>query len=113
MTGEQNIAGLLDTAMEKLNGMVQVNTVVGAPIFAGDTTIIPISKVSLGFVAGGGEYGQKTQPTADPAFGGGSVLPARPGHPGGVFGHDGPGGRDGGHRRLWTAGVRVHHPGIL
>ena len=72
MTGEQNIAGLLDTAMEKLNGMVQVNTVVGAPIFAGDTTIIPISKVSLGFVAGGGEYGQKTQPTADPAFGGGS-----------------------------------------
>ena len=52
MTGEQNIAGLLDTAMEKLNGMVQVNTVVGAPIFAGDTTIIPISKVSLGFVAG-------------------------------------------------------------
>ena len=65
MTGEQNIAGLLDTAMEKLNGMVQVNTVVGAPIFAGDTTIIPISKVSLGFVAGGGEYGQKhsQQPT--------------------------------------------------
>ncbi len=74
MTGEQNIAGLLDTAMEKLNGMVQVNTVVGAPIFAGDTTIIPISKVSLGFVAGGGEYGQKTQPTADPAFGGGSAC---------------------------------------
>ncbi len=74
MTGEQNIAGLLDTAMEKLNGMVQVNTVVGAPIFAGDTTIIPISKVSLGFVAGGGEYGQKTQPTADPAFGGGLAV---------------------------------------
>lgn len=73
MTSEQNIAGLLGTAMEKLGSMVQVNTVVGQPIFAGDTTIIPISKVSLGFVAGGGEYGRdKTMPTADPAFGGGS-----------------------------------------
>ena len=54
MSGEQNIAGLLGTAMEKLGDMVQVNTVIGQPIFAGDTTIIPISKVSLGFVAGGG-----------------------------------------------------------
>ena len=53
MSGEQNIAGLLGTAMEKLGDMVQVNTVIGQPIFAGDTTIIPISKVSLGFVAGG------------------------------------------------------------
>jgi len=73
MTSEQNIAGLLGTAMEKLGNMVQVNTVVGQPIFAGDTTIIPISKVSLGFVAGGGEYGKdKNLPAADPAFGGGS-----------------------------------------
>ena len=73
MSGEQNIAGLLGTAMEKLGDMVQVNTVIGQPIFAGDTTIIPISKVSLGFVAGGGEYGNKdkTLPT-EPAFGGGS-----------------------------------------
>lgn len=72
MSGEQNIAGLLGTAMEKLGNMVQVNTVIGQPIFAGDTTIIPISKVSLGFVAGGGEYGNKdkTLPT-EPAFGGG------------------------------------------
>lgn len=73
MSGEQNIAGLLGTAMEKLGGMVQVNTVVGQPIFAGETTIIPISKVSLGFVAGGGEYGNKDKTLpAEPAFGGGS-----------------------------------------
>jgi sporulation protein YtfJ len=70
MSGEKNIEGLLGTAMEKLGGIVNVNTVVGDPIQAGDTTIIPISKVSLGFVAGGGEYGGKEQ--AEPAFGGGS-----------------------------------------
>jgi sporulation protein YtfJ len=70
MSGEKNIEGLLGTAMEKLGGIVNVNTVVGDPIQAGDTTIIPISKVSLGFVAGGGEYGGKEQ--SEPAFGGGS-----------------------------------------
>lgn len=70
MTGEKNIESLLGTAMDKLGGLVNVNTVVGQPITAGELTIIPISKVSLGFVAGGGEYAAKDQ--AEPAFGGGS-----------------------------------------
>lgn len=70
MSGEKNIEGLLGVAMDKLGAMVNVNTVVGQPIAAGDVTIIPISKVSLGFVAGGGEYAAKDK--ADPAFGGGS-----------------------------------------
>lgn len=70
MSGEKNIEGLLGTAMDKLGSMVNVNTVVGQPITAGDLTIIPISRVSLGFVAGGGEYAGKEQ--GEPAFGGGS-----------------------------------------
>lgn len=70
MSGEKNIEGLLGTAMDKLGNMVNVNTVVGQPIQAGDLTIIPISKVSLGFVAGGGEYAAKGQ--NEPSFGGGS-----------------------------------------
>lgn len=69
MAGEAGIEALMGTAMDKLGAMVSVNTVVGQPIAAGDTTIIPISRVSLGFVAGGGEYAAKA---ADPAFGGGS-----------------------------------------
>lgn len=70
MSGEKNIEGLLGTAMEKLGGMINVNTVVGQPIAAGDLTIIPISRVSLGFGAGGGEYAAKDK--TEPAFGGGS-----------------------------------------
>lgn len=70
MSGEKSIESLLATAMEKLGGMVQVNTVVGEPIAAGAVTIIPISRVSLGFVAGGGEYGAAK--ANDPSFGGGS-----------------------------------------
>ena len=70
MSGEKNIENLLGTAMEKLGGMVQVNTVVGEPIAAGAVTIVPISRVSLGFVAGGGEYG--AEKALEPSFGGGS-----------------------------------------
>jgi sporulation protein YtfJ len=42
--------------MESIRNMVDVNTIVGDTVVMGDTVIIPISKVSFGFVAGGGEY---------------------------------------------------------
>lgn len=48
---------MMHTTMEQIRSMVDVNTVVGTPVAgAGATTIIPISKVSFGFIAGGGEY---------------------------------------------------------
>ncbi|MDR0397016.1 MAG: GerW family sporulation protein [Oscillospiraceae bacterium] len=51
------IQSLMSTTMENIKDMVDVNTVVGDPVTAGDgTTIIPISRVSFGFVSGGGEY---------------------------------------------------------
>lgn len=51
------IEGIMTTTMDSIRDMVDVNTVIGEPIVAGDgSTIIPISKVSFGFVAGGGEY---------------------------------------------------------
>ena len=56
------------SAMENLKEMIDVNTVVGKPVDAMDgTTIIPVSKVSFGFVAGGGEYaGAAAQREAHP-----------------------------------------------
>ena len=51
------IHGLMDTAMESIRDMVDVNTVLGDAIVAQDgSTVVPVSKVSFGFVAGGGEY---------------------------------------------------------
>ena len=51
------IDNMMQTTMENIRGMVDVNTVVGSPVAgAQGTTIIPISKVSFGFIAGGGEY---------------------------------------------------------
>jgi sporulation protein YtfJ len=47
----------MTTAMESIKDMVDVNTIVGDAVQAPDgTVIIPISKVSFGFAAGGGEY---------------------------------------------------------
>lgn len=68
------IESLMRTSMENIREMVDVNTVVGDPVKTQDgSTIIPISKVSFGFVAGGGEYAgglQSPQPGELPFAGG-------------------------------------------
>ncbi len=54
---EHPIQGLMKTAMESIREMVDVNTIVGDPVEAQDGTVImPISRVSFGFAAGGAEY---------------------------------------------------------
>ena len=51
------IEGLMNTAMNNLREMIDVNTIVGEPIeTVNGTIIIPISKVSFGFAAGGSEF---------------------------------------------------------
>jgi len=51
------IESLMGTTMENLKEMIDVNTIVGDAVETSDgTVIIPISRVSFGFVAGGGEY---------------------------------------------------------
>ncbi len=67
------IESLMKTAMESIKGMIDVNTVVGEPVQTADGgTIIPISRVSLGFAAGGGEYWKHQTDGPGHPFGGGS-----------------------------------------
>ncbi len=74
--GRHPIQGLMRTAMASLQAMVDVNTVVGDAVETRDgTVIVPVSQVSFGFAAGGGEYGGPTRRGADQEqlpFGGGS-----------------------------------------
>ncbi len=59
MAEDHPIKSLMQTAMESIKEMVDVNTVIGDPVETPDgTVIIPISRVSCGFAAGGGEYQQ-------------------------------------------------------
>jgi sporulation protein YtfJ len=47
----------MKTTMEQLKEMVDVNTIIGDPVMTGgDTVIVPVSRVCLGFLSGGGEY---------------------------------------------------------
>ncbi|MGI5922267.1 MAG: GerW family sporulation protein [Syntrophomonadaceae bacterium] len=51
------IEGLMQTAMQSIKEMVDVNTVVGDAVETNDgSVIIPISQVACGFAAGGGDY---------------------------------------------------------
>lgn len=62
MTENHPIEKLMDTAMTNIKDMVDVNTIVGDPVETIEGgVIIPISKVSFGFAAGGGELREKTQ----------------------------------------------------
>ncbi len=72
---EHPIQGLMKTAMESIKEMVDVNTIVGDAVETADgTVIIPISKVSFGFAAGGGDYEPEDnpEPAGTHSFGGGS-----------------------------------------
>ncbi len=68
------IAELVATAMNSIKEMVDVNTIVGEPVETTDgTVIIPISRVSFGFGAGGTEFSSKAKPAEGNAnFGGGT-----------------------------------------
>jgi sporulation protein YtfJ len=75
------IENIMQTAMAEIKEMVDVNTIIGDPIISTDgSTIIPVSKVCFGFVAGGGEYGDtaggdKQFPFAGGASSGISINP--------------------------------------
>ncbi len=67
-----NISEMLASTMEKMQKMVDVNTIVGAPVDVGGVTIVPISKVHIGMGGGGSDVLTKSALASkkDP-FGGG------------------------------------------
>ena len=68
---EHPIGNLMDTTMNKIKEMIDVNTIVGEPIVSPDgTLIIPVSKVSYGFASGGSDLPTKKE--NKDCFGGGS-----------------------------------------
>src|SRR5690606_37925626 len=66
------IEGLMQTAMESIKAMANVNTILGEPVETPDgSVIVPVSRVSLGLGAGGSEFESKGGNGGHP-FGGGS-----------------------------------------
>lgn len=66
---EHPIQSLMDTTLQKIREMADVNTIIGQQIVTPDgTVIIPVSRVSMGFASGGSDFGAKAE---KPLFGGG------------------------------------------
>lgn len=68
----QNLPNMLDNTIAKIREMIDVNSVVGTPITTSDgVTIIPVSKVSVGFGGGGSDFVSKNVNHHENPFGGG------------------------------------------
>lgn len=66
----QKLPNMLDSTIQRIREMVDVNSVIGQPITTPDgVTIIPVSKVSVGFGGGGSDFVNKTG--GENPFGGG------------------------------------------
>ena len=82
-SGSDTIGDLISSSMDKIKTIVDSSTIVGDKVGTEDgTTIIPISKVSVGYVVGGGEYADLSSrrvanhfPMAGGSSGGMSVTP--------------------------------------
>ena len=82
-TNNETINSLIDGAMDKIKTVVDSSTIIGEKVVTDDgTIIIPISKVTVGYVVGGGEYADLSSrrvanhfPMAGGSSGGISVTP--------------------------------------
>ena len=50
----------MNTTMNSIKDMVDVNTIIGKPIETKNGIIIPLSKVTFGFASGGSEFNSET-----------------------------------------------------
>lgn len=58
MDEKKKIDSILEKTAEKLTSLVDVNTVIGKPVLtASGAQVIPFTKVTMGYLSGGGEYG--------------------------------------------------------
>jgi len=74
-TGGYMLEGLVDTLLSRLREIVASETVIGKPISAEGATVIPITKISLGFMAGGGNGPEEVKKGAGgTGLGGGASI---------------------------------------
>ncbi len=74
---------VIETTLKNLNGLIDVNTVIGKPIKGENGEyIIPFSKVTVGILMGGGEYGKINIFKKDSSFpysaGNGAIISIKP-----------------------------------
>lgn len=70
---ETPINKIMESTLDKMREMVDVSTIIGEPMVTGDTTLIPVSKVSYGFTSGGTDLPSKQNNELFGGAGGGGI----------------------------------------
>ena len=82
MANENKLEEIIRASLENIRSMIDAETVIGEPIATeSGTTIIPVSKVSVGFATGGLDYDGKSTSAGRPqnfGAGGGTGLSVHP-----------------------------------
>lgn len=71
---ETPVNKIMENTLEKMRQMVDVSTIIGEPIVTGETTLIPVSKVSYGFTGGGTDLPSKQNAELFGGAGGGGIT---------------------------------------
>lgn len=71
---ETPVNKIMENTLEKMREMVDVSTIIGEPMKTGDTTLIPVSKVSYGFTSGGTDLPSKQNAELFGGGGGGGIT---------------------------------------
>ena len=83
MDKKKKIDSILEKTAEQLTSLIDVNTIIGKPVVtASGAQVIPFTKVTMGYLSGGGEYGEvkavKLDETYPFAGGAGTVINLKP-----------------------------------
>jgi sporulation protein YtfJ len=81
MANESKMQDVIATSLQNIKNLIDTNTVIGTPIVANGTTIIPISKVSMAYATGGRDDADKPSADKEPKkfyAGGGTGLTMQP-----------------------------------
>ncbi len=71
---ETPVNKIMENTLEKMREMVDVSTIIGEPMVTGDTTLIPVSKVTYGFTGGGTDLPSKSNAELFGGGGGGGIT---------------------------------------
>lgn len=73
MAETKKIDKMVESSIKQVTDLIDVNTIIGNPIETQTAKLIPVSKVTMGFLSGGGEYGTiKVNKQDDYPFSGGT-----------------------------------------
>ena len=77
MEKQSPISELVESTLNNIRSFAQTNTIIGSPIKTEDVTLIPVSRMSIGYGGGGMEFSAKDGKAVDGNYGGGTGAGAR------------------------------------